>query len=263
VDRLEVDVVFIALSDVSQDRILAMMDSCRDQPVDFRIAPSMLEIMTTQVAADQLDGIPLLQLRRGLDIDATAQLGKRTFDLGVAGLGLLLLSPVMALIAVTIKVTSRGPVLIHQERVGLNGRAFRMHKFRSMRDDAEAGSGPVWASEDDPRRTRTGGLLRRLSLDELPQLYNIVAGEMSLVGPRAERPNFVKEFSERHPRYADRLKVRPGLAGWAQSNDLRGQTPVEERLIYDLYYIENWSLAFDLKILLITLFRVWTHKNAY
>jgi lipopolysaccharide/colanic/teichoic acid biosynthesis glycosyltransferase len=129
--------------------------------------------------------------------------------------------------------------------------------------DAEAGSGPVWASEDDPRRTGVGKLLRRLSLDELPQLFNIVSGDMSLVGPRAERPSFVREFSERYPRYADRLRVRPGLAGWAQSNDLRGQTPVEERLIYDLYYIENWSLSFDLKILLITLFRVWTHKNAY
>jgi exopolysaccharide biosynthesis polyprenyl glycosylphosphotransferase len=263
VDRLDVAVVFIALSDVSQDRILQMIDSCRDRKVDFRIAPSMLEIMTTQVTADHLDGIPLLQLRRGLDIDAGAQFGKRAFDLVVTGLGLTLLSPLMALIAVSIKLTSRGPVVIHQDRIGLDGRVFQMHKFRSMGVDAEAGSGPVWASEDDPRRTGVGKLLRRLSLDELPQLFNIVSGDMSLVGPRAERPSFVREFSERYPRYADRLRVRPGLAGWAQSNDLRGQTPVEERLIYDLYYIENWSLSFDLKILLITLFRVWTHKNAY
>jgi len=124
-------------------------------------------------------------------------------------------------------------------------------------------TGPIWAAQHDPRRTLVGRALRRLSLDELPQLWNIVRGDMSLVGPRAERPNFVAEFSKRLPRYGDRHRVRPGLAGWAQANDLRGQTPVEERLIYDLYYIENWSLAFDLKILLITLARVWTHKNAY
>lgn len=145
----------------------------------------------------------------------------------------------------------------------MNGRAFQTHKFRSMRVDAESRSGPVWASAGDPRRTVAGRVLRRLSLDELPQLWNIVRGDMSLVGPRPERPNFVAEFSKRMPRYCDRQLVRPGLAGWAQANDLRGQTPVEERLVYDLYYIENWSLAFDIKIILITLASVWTHKNAY
>jgi exopolysaccharide biosynthesis polyprenyl glycosylphosphotransferase len=258
-----VDVVFIALTDVSQDRILALVDSCRDCPTDFRIVPSMLEIMTTSVTADQLDGIPLLQLRQGLDIDTSKTVFKRAFDVVVGGLALVLLSPLIGLIALLVKLTSPGPAFVHQERVGLNGRCFRMHKFRSMREDAEATTGPVWAASDDPRRTPVGRVLRRLSLDELPQLWNIVKGEMSLVGPRAERPNFVEEFAARLPRYADRHRVRPGLAGWAQANDLRGQTPVEERLIYDLYYIENWSLAFDLKIILITLFRVWTHKNAY
>jgi lipopolysaccharide/colanic/teichoic acid biosynthesis glycosyltransferase len=167
------------------------------------------------------------------------------------------------LIALLVKASSPGPVILSQERIGMGGRPFRMHKFRSMRTDAEARSGPVWAARDDPRRTGVGRVLRRISFDELPQLWNILVGEMSLVGPRAERPRFVREFTSRLPRYDDRHRVRPGLAGWAQANDLRGQTPVEERLIYDLYYIENWSLAFDLKILLITLFRVWTHKNAY
>ena len=138
-----------------------------------------------------------------------------------------------------------------------------MVKFRTMRDDAEAESGPVWATAGDPRRTGVGAFLRRFSLDELPQLWNIFKGEMSLVGPRAERPVFVREFDSRLNHYGDRHRVRPGLTGWAQANDMRGQTPVEERLIYDLYYIENWSLAFDLKIILITLFRVFTHKNAY
>jgi lipopolysaccharide/colanic/teichoic acid biosynthesis glycosyltransferase len=145
----------------------------------------------------------------------------------------------------------------------MRGGPFLTHKFRSMRVNAEDQSGPVWASAEDPRRTHVGKWLRRFSLDELPQLWNIVKGEMSLVGPRAERPTFVGEFSQRLPRYNDRHLVRPGLTGWAQANDLRGQTPVEERLTYDLYYIENWSLAFDLKIILLTAARVWTHKNAY
>jgi lipopolysaccharide/colanic/teichoic acid biosynthesis glycosyltransferase len=154
-------------------------------------------------------------------------------------------------------------VLLHQERAGLDEKQMTMHKFRTMSANAEADTGPVWAATDDPRRTSIGKFLRRFSLDELPQLWNVVKGEMSLVGPRPERPQFVQEFKERVPRYTDRHLVRPGLTGWAQVNDLRGQTSVDERLIYDLYYIENWSLAFDLKIILITLFRIFTHKNAY
>jgi exopolysaccharide biosynthesis polyprenyl glycosylphosphotransferase len=219
--------------------------------------------MTTQVTADQIDGIPLLQLRHGLDIQGPKTVVKRLFDEVVAGLALVVLAPLLAVIALLVKLTSPGPVLIHQDRVGMRGRIFKTHKFRSMRASAEAETGPIWAAPGDDRRTLAGRPLRRLSLDELPQLWNIVKGEMSLVGPRPERPKFVAEFRARLPRYDDRHLVRPGLAGWAQANDLRGQTPVEERLIYDLYYIENWSLAFDIKILLITLARVWTHKNAY
>jgi exopolysaccharide biosynthesis polyprenyl glycosylphosphotransferase len=258
-----VDTAFFALSDVSSDHLLPLIDCCRRQGVEVRILPGMLELMTTQVTGDQIDGIPLLQLRHGLDIQGPKTAAKRGFDVAVAGAGMVVISPLLALIALLVKATSPGPVLIHQERVGMHGRLFSTHKFRSMRVDAESRTGPVWASTADPRRTVVGRALRRLSLDELPQLWNIVQGEMSLVGPRPERPNFVAEFSKRMPRYCDRHLVRPGLAGWAQANDLRGQTPVEERLIYDLYYIENWSLAFDIKIILITLARVWTHKNAY
>jgi len=258
-----VNTVFMALTDVSQERLLHLMEACDGVAVEFRIVPSMLEIMTTGVTADQLDGIPLLQFRRGLDIDGWKRVLKRGSDVLVAGLGLLLLSPLLGLIALLVKLGSPGPVIYGQERVGLDGKTFRMHKFRSMRIDAEAPSGPVWASRQDPRRTPVGRFLRRLSWDELPQLWDVLVGHMSMVGPRAERPKFVKEFATHLPRYTDRHRVRPGMTGWAQANDLRGQTPVEERLIYDLYYIENWSLVFDLKILLITLFRVWSHKNAY
>lgn len=258
-----VDTVFFALPDGSQEQLVDLIDSCRRRGVDVRILPSMLELMTTQVTGDEIDGVPLLQLRHGLDIQGPKTAAKRAFDLVVAGVGLVVVSPLLALIALAVKMTSPGPVLIHQERVGMQGRPFEAHKFRSMRDDAESATGPIWAAAGDPRRTALGRVLRRLSLDELPQLWNIVSGEMSLVGPRPERPTFVADFSRRLPRYCDRHLVRPGLAGWAQANDLRGQSAVEERLIYDLYYIENWSLAFDIKIILITLARVWTHKNAY
>jgi exopolysaccharide biosynthesis polyprenyl glycosylphosphotransferase len=263
VHKREVDTVFVALSDVAPNRILRLVDCCRDCGIEFRILPGMLELMTTQVTADQIDGIPLLQLRHGLDIQGPKTLIKRAFDVTVAGVALVLLTPLSVLISLTVKLSSPGPIFIHQDRVGIRGLVFKTHKFRSMRVGAEAETGPVWAAPGDARRTAAGSLLRRLSLDELPQLWNIVRGEMSLVGPRPERPKFVAEFRARLPRYDDRHLVRPGLAGWAQANDLRGQTPVEERLIYDLYYIENWSLAFDIKILLVTLARVWTHKNAY
>jgi exopolysaccharide biosynthesis polyprenyl glycosylphosphotransferase len=258
-----VDVVFLALPDSSPDHLLQLIDLCRHRGVQVRVLPSMLELMTTRVTTDQIDGIPLLQLRQGLAIDGPKTAVKRTFDVVVAGAALIVISPLLALIAALVKLTSRGPVLLHQERVGMHGRIFRTHKFRSMRVDAEARTGPIWATTGDPRRTIVGRVLRRLSLDELPQFWNIVRGDMSLVGPRPERPNFVGEFSKRMPRYCERHLVRPGLAGWAQAKDLRGQTPVEERLVYDLYYIDNWSLSFDIKIMLLTLARVWTHKNAY
>jgi exopolysaccharide biosynthesis polyprenyl glycosylphosphotransferase len=263
VGKENIDLVFVAAPDMSQDDILGLMDSCRECNASFRIVPSMLEIMTSRVTGDQLDGIPLLQFRHGLDVDAAKATSKRALDIVVAGLGMIVISPVLLLIAVLVKLSSPGPVFIHQERTGLNDGTLVMHKFRTMRANAEAETGPVWAGTNDPRRTWIGQVLRRFSLDELPQLWNVLKGEMSLVGPRPERPVFVEDFKAKLPRYADRHLVRPGLTGWAQVNDLRGQTSVEERLIYDLYYIENWSLAFDLKIILITLFRVFTHKNAY
>lgn len=257
------EVVFVALPEEAHGRVLEVVETCRDLDADVRIVPGTLEIMTTQVTADQLEGIPLLQLRRGLDLDGPKAALKRAFDVLVGTVGVTLSAPLMGLVALLIRVTSSGQVMIHQERVGIDGRTFAMHKFRTMRADAEADSGPVWAVPDDPRVTSIGRILRRTSLDELPQFWNILVGEMSLVGPRPERPMFVDEFSSQIRRYSDRHRVRPGLTGWAQVNDLRGQTPVEERLIYDLYYIENWSLAFDLKIALIQLFRIFSHKNAY
>jgi exopolysaccharide biosynthesis polyprenyl glycosylphosphotransferase len=258
-----IDQVFIASPSLSHDRVLELVESCRDHPVEFRIVPSMLEIMTSRVTSDQLDGIPLLQFRRSLNMSGSQAALKRAFDLVVGGLCLVIGLPLLALIALLIRITSAGPVLLRQTRVGVGERHFEMFKFRSMKHNAEAETGPVLASTEDGRRTWVGRILRRLSLDELPQLWNIVRGDMSLVGPRPERPVFVRQFKSCFNGYGERHRVRPGLTGWAQVNDLRGQTPIEERLIYDLYYIENWGLEFDVKIILITLFRVFTHKNAY
>ena len=179
-----------------------------------------------------------------------------------SGLGLLVTSPLLAGIAVLVKLDSPGPVFYTQERVGMNGRRFRMIKFRSMRVDAE-GRGSGWTVKDDPRRTPLGSTLRRLSLDELPQLWNVFVGDMSLVGPRPEQPRFVEEFRGSIPRYMLRHHVKAGMTGWAQVNGLRGDTPLEDRIRYDLYYVQNWSLWFDVRILFLTVARVFKDANAY
>ncbi len=188
---------------------------------------------------------------------------KRAMDIFLSLVLLVLFAPLMALISLLIKLDSPGPVIFRQERVGKDGRRFVMLKFRTMRKDAEKETGPIWATPDDPRRTRVGKWLRRLSLDELPQLWNVLKGEMSLVGPRPERPEFVEKFQNFVPRYSERHRVKSGLTGWAQVNGLRGNVPIEDRTKYDIYYVENWSLLLDLKILLRTAFEVLFHKGAY
>jgi exopolysaccharide biosynthesis polyprenyl glycosylphosphotransferase len=188
---------------------------------------------------------------------------KRMVDIVGSVIGLILLSPLMLLTALLIKLESRGPAFYAQERMGLDAKPFSCLKFRSMRQDAEAQTGPVWATKDDPRRTRLGILLRRFSIDELPQFINILLGHMSLVGPRPERPVFVEQFRRSIPRYMDRHREKAGLTGWAQVNGLRGDTSISERTKYDLWYIENWSLWLDFKIILRTVFNWVFEKNAY
>jgi exopolysaccharide biosynthesis polyprenyl glycosylphosphotransferase len=212
----------------------------------------MVEMLTTQVRTNELEGIPFLKLK-GIALTAWGRISKRAFDLAVSLLSLLLFAPLWIVIAMAVKLTSRGPVLFTQRRVGLDGRSFTMYKFRSMRPGAEEQTGPVWVREHDPRRTAVGVFLRKTSLDEFPQLLNVLKGEMSLVGPRPERPFFVEKFKHLVPQYLDRHRVKTGMTGWAQVNGLRGGTSLEERIRYDLYYIENWSFAFDIRILLRTL----------
>lgn len=243
--------VIIALSSASHEELLDMVSACESQRAAVRIFPDLFQIVASDLSISDFDGLPLLTVRdialRGWKLTA-----KRAMDLAVSGIGLVLLSPLMLLIALLIKLESKGPVFYTQIRVGLDGEPFAMLKFRSMRQDAESDTGPVWTMPDDPRRTRIGGFLRRTSLDELPQLVNVLTGDMSLVGPRPERPVFVDQFKHIVPRYMERHKEKAGLTGWAQVNGLRGETSIVERTKYDLYYIENWSLLFDVKILLRT-----------
>jgi exopolysaccharide biosynthesis polyprenyl glycosylphosphotransferase len=185
----------------------------------------------------------------------------RALDVAVAAAMLALLAGPMLLIAALVKLTSRGPALYRQQRVGLGGRPFVMYKFRTMGIDAERETGPVWSKRGDPRCTRLGRVLRRLCLDELPQLFNVLAGDMSLVGPRPERPFFVREFSRRIPGYQQRHQVRPGITGWAQINGWRGDTSLEKRVEFDLHYIRHWSLPLNLKILLLTPFKLLVDRN--
>jgi putative colanic acid biosysnthesis UDP-glucose lipid carrier transferase len=203
-----------------------------------------------------LDPCPVLALGIGA-------LAKRAIDFTGAAVLLALLGIPMLVVAILVRLTSAGPAFYTQERVGRGGRRFMLLKFRTMRVDAEAGTGPIWAQEHDPRRTDFGAFLRRWSIDELPQLINVLKGEMSLVGPRPERPYFVAQFSQQFPDYMQRHSVLPGLTGWAQLNGLRGNTSISMRLDFDLYYIRRWSVWFDLFILFMTPIRMLAEKNAY
>jgi Undecaprenyl-phosphate glucose phosphotransferase len=248
-----IELAFLAVRTEGHQELFDLIADCEGVNVEFMMVPDMLEILTSQVKVKELEGIPFLRIKT-IPLTWWGRVSKRAFDIVVSTILLLLSSPLWPLIVVLIKLDSRGPVFFTQERVGLDGTRFLMYKFRSMSVgadamDAEAGLG----IKHDPRRTRIGVLLRTLSLDELPQLYNVLRGDMSLVGPRPERLRHVQEFKQIVPKYLDRHRVKTGLTGWAQVNGLRGDTSIEERIKYDLFYIENWSLAFDIKILLRTI----------
>ena len=262
VERHRVDVVVVTLPLREMARVLPFIDALADHQVQVCFVPDLEELWTTSLRVRDIQGLPFVELRQ-VALHGMDRVAKRTFDLLVATSLLIALSPLFLLVALGVRLASRGPVLYRQQRVGRDGRLFRILKFRTMHQDAERLTGPVWASAGDPRRTWLGSWLRRWSLDELPQLVNVVRGEMSLVGPRPERPVFVQEFRTSVPRYFERHKVRSGITGWAQVNGLRGDTPLDERTRYDIYYVENWSLGFDIKILVMTLRSVLSRHNAY
>ena len=262
-DRQQVDIVFIALPHADAARLTTVLGGIGDDPIAIHLVPDVFGLVPARGGIEEFETIPFIHLRESR-LYGWNRVVKRVFDLVFGALALAVAAPVMLGLAVALKLTSTGPVLYRQERMGVDGRRFRMLKFRTMQVNAEAATGPVWARADDPRRTPLGVFLRRTSLDELPQLFNVLRGEMSLVGPRPERPSFVEEFRRRVPGYMLRHKMKAGITGWAQINGWRGNTSIEKRIEHDLYYIERWSLAFDLKILLQTLwygFRV--NRNAH
>ncbi|MGH7691388.1 MAG: sugar transferase [Candidatus Dormibacteria bacterium] len=260
--RERADTVLLALSGVGHERVLELSRECLAAGAEVRVLPDVMEIMTSAARTEELAGLPLVGVRPNRLVGGRLWL-KRTFDV-VATLVLSIVAlPVVAVCALAIAVSSPGSPFYRQERLGRDRRSFQVWKLRSMVRDAERDLGPVMTEVGDRRRTAVGRFVRRYSLDELPQLWNVVLGEMSLVGPRPERPFFAREFEATVPRFAERLQVKPGCTGWAQVNDLRQSSSMEERVFYDLYYIENWSLTFDLKILLLTPWRLLFHRHAY
>jgi exopolysaccharide biosynthesis polyprenyl glycosylphosphotransferase len=261
IDAYEIDEVIIGLPEASHQEILTVISRCEREKVSIKVFPDVFQIMASEVSIGELGGLPLLTIRdialRGWKLTL-----KRAVDLIGSAVGLVVLSPLMMLVSLLVKLDSPGPVFYAQERMGLDARPFWMLKFRSMWEDAEAKTGPVWATKDDPRRTKIGAFIRRFSIDELPQFINVLLGEMSLVGPRPERPVFVEQFRRSIPRYMDRHREKAGLTGWAQVNGLRGDTSIAERTKYDLWYTENWSLLLDFKIILRTLIRVFADRAA-
>jgi Undecaprenyl-phosphate glucose phosphotransferase len=262
VESTGTDFVYVALARSDWQAEEEALIQLENSTVAVRLVPDLGRAYTLNAAVEEIDGLPVVLVTETPEQGWNAVI-KRAFDLALSATGLIVLSPVLAAIALWVRLDSPGPVLYGQERVGVNGRRFRMYKFRTMRSDAEAEGEPGWTTADDPRRTHAGETLRRLSLDELPQLWNVLLGHMSLVGPRPERPVYVDRFRASIPRYMLRHHVKAGMTGWAQVNGLRGDTPLERRIEYDLYYIEHWSLAFDLRIIALTFVRVFRDASAY
>ncbi|MGQ9637672.1 MAG: undecaprenyl-phosphate glucose phosphotransferase [Thermodesulfobacteriota bacterium] len=262
VKKRGVDKVFIVLPFHRHEKIKDLLVSLKDEFVDIKIVSDLYDLFQLRGGIEEIDGLPIINIRE-TPLLGWGKIFKRVIDVLISSIGLLLLSPLFLLISLLIKITSKGPVFYKQKRMGLDGNIFEIIKFRSMIVDAENNTGSVWAKEDDPRRTPLGKILRRTSLDELPQLWNVLKGEMSLVGPRPERPELIECFKELIPNYMLRHKIKAGMTGWAQVNGWRGNSSLEKRIEHDIYYIEHWSIAFDIKILFLTLFKGFINRNAY
>ena len=258
----QADGLILAFDQSEPGAISRILDFTEGKNIDLFYYPEVFDLIKSNIQFVDVRGLFLLKLKSS-PLSGWQGFIKRIFDIVLSVAGIFLLSPILGLIAILIKITSAGPILYKQERTGMDGRAFNILKFRSMVTDAEENSGPVWARKNDPRVTGIGKILRRTSIDELPQLINVIRGDMSLVGPRPERPHFVQEFKSLVPKYQERHRFRSGITGWAQVNGLRGQSSIEDRTKYDIYYIENWSLILDLKILILTIIAIFRGENAY
>ena len=263
VEREGVDEVIIAAPEATDDEMLNIISKCDRSTISIKVYPDLFQIMAGQMSIGELGGLPLLNVR-DVALRGWKLVLKRGVDLLGSLFGLVFLSPMMMLVSLLVKLDSPGPVFLVQERMGLDGKRFNVFKFRSMRSDAER-DGPGWTVKGDPRVTRVGRFIRRTNIDELPQFINVLIGEMSLVGPRPERPVYVEEFRKLIPRYMERHREKAGMTGWAQVNGMRGDSSIEDRTKYDLWYIENWSVWLDIKIILLTIWHTIIHddENAY
>lgn len=257
-----IDQVFIALPFHLHGKIKDILVSLKNELVNIKVVSDLYDFVLLRGGVEELDGLPIINIQ-DTPLLGWGKIAKRTMDIVLSSVGLFVLSLPMGIISLLIKWTSPGPVFFKQERMGFDGEIFQMLKFRSMVVDAERETGSVWAKPDDPRRTPIGKVLRKTSLDELPQLFNVLRGEMSLVGPRPERPELIEKFKYIIPNYMLRHKIKAGVTGWAQVNGWRGNTSLEKRIEHDLYYIENWSISFDLRILLMTFWKGLISKHAY
>ncbi|EOS74065.1 MAG: undecaprenyl-phosphate glucose phosphotransferase [Lachnospiraceae bacterium] len=259
----KLDEIAITLALKDYDHLEAIVDLCEKSGVHTKFIPDYNSLVPSHPYTEDLMGLPVINIRYVPLTNTLNWILKRAVDVLGAVVGIVISSPIMLLAALAVRLTSRGPVIFKQERVGLHNKTFKMYKFRTMAMQKPSAEQKAWTVKDDPRVTGVGKFLRRTSLDELPQLFNILMGEMSLVGPRPERPQFVEQFKEEIPRYMIKHQVRPGLTGWAQINGYRGDTSIRKRIEYDLFYIENWTMALDFKIMFLTIFKGFVNKNAY
>ncbi len=259
----ELDEIAVTLSLREYDKLRDIVNTCERSGVHTKFIPDYGNVIPTIPYMEDFDGLPVINIRHVPLNDFWNAAAKRAVDIVGSLFGLIIFSPVMLVVAIAIKITSPGPVIYSQERVGLHNRPFKMYKFRSMVVQDPDDEQSKWTTPEDPRVTKVGRFIRRMSIDEVPQFFNILKGDMSLVGPRPERPQFVEKFKDEIPRYMIKHQVRPGLTGWAQVNGYRGDTSIMKRIEYDLYYIENWTMGFDFKIMFLTIFKGFINKNAY
>lgn len=257
----QLDEIAVTLPLSDYEKLADIVSRCEKSGVHTKFIPDYSCLIPNRPYTEELDGLPVINIRYVPLTNTVNAFIKRLFDFLCSLLGIIILSPTLLILALIVRFSSKGPIIFKQERVGLHNKTFKMYKFRTMRVQDESEEKKAWTVKDDPRVTRPGKIMRKFNLDELPQLFNILKGDMSIVGPRPERPQFVEQFKEEIPRYMIKHQVRPGLTGWAQVSGFRGDTSIHKRISYDLYYIENWTLGFDIKIMFLTIIKGF--KNAY
>ena len=262
-EKTSLDEVAITLNLNEYHKLEQIVAICEKSGVHTKFVPDYYNFISTNPYTEDLDGLPVINIRNVPLTNTMNKLIKRLIDIIGSIIALILFSPIMLIVAILVKKSSPGPIIFAQERIGLGNKPFKMYKFRSMGVQDPKKEAKEWTTKNDVRVTPVGRVIRKTSLDELPQFWNVLKGDMSLIGPRPERPLFVEKFKEEIPRYMIKHQVRPGITGWAQVNGFRGDTSIRSRIEHDLYYIENWSLGLDIKILFLTFFKGFVNKNAY